>query len=123
MSNVQKNSMSYETADSHKEEFRKYLEKSGVVNQLTRVLVSLYEEPERPTQALEYIKKYLGTPSGIDIDELKAENEELKKRNDELQANMDALMSQLEQVKRDQEIWLWIYWINSQQTNIFFLFE
>ena len=31
--------MSYETADSQKEEFRKYLEKNGVISQLTRVLV------------------------------------------------------------------------------------
>ena len=71
--------MSYETADSQKEEFRKYLEwlgqtapakvmrlrrrlpiqsptvctprKNGIISQLTRVLVGLYEEPERPANA------------------------------------------------------------------------
>ena len=76
--------MSYETADSQKEEFRKYLEqlafehlcelkstpnssaattphfflcishvprKNGIISQLTRVLVGLYEEPERPGNA------------------------------------------------------------------------
>ena len=35
----------------------RYLEKNGVVSQLTRVLVGLYEEPERPTNAVDYIKK------------------------------------------------------------------
>jgi hypothetical protein len=30
------------------------LEKSGVVDQLTRVLVGLYEEPDKPANAIEY---------------------------------------------------------------------
>jgi len=30
------------------------LEKTGVVDQLTRVLVSLYEEQDKPQNALEY---------------------------------------------------------------------
>ena len=42
---------SYQTPDSKKEEFRKYLEKSGVIDALTKVLVGLYEEPERPGTA------------------------------------------------------------------------
>ena len=45
--------MSFQTTDSKKEEFRKYLEKSGVIDQLTRVLVGLYEEPEKPSNAIE----------------------------------------------------------------------
>jgi len=44
----------YRAADSKREEFRKYLEKSGVVDALTKVLVNLYEEPEKPNNALEY---------------------------------------------------------------------
>merc|ERR1711959_283173 len=95
--------MSYETADSQKEEFRKYLEKNGVVSQLTRVLVGLYEEPERPNNAVDYVKKYLGAPTGVDVEELRAENEELKKRNEELQRKVDDLMAQLEQLKSEQD--------------------
>lgn len=45
--------MSFQTADQKKEDFRKYLEKSGVIDQLTRVLVGLYEEPEKPSNAIE----------------------------------------------------------------------
>jgi hypothetical protein len=37
-----------QTPEQKKEEFRKYLERSGVVDQLTKVLVGLYEEPEKP---------------------------------------------------------------------------
>ena len=44
--------------------FRKYLEDHGVIRQLTRVLVGLYETPERPLIALDYIKRHLGAPTG-----------------------------------------------------------
>jgi len=39
--------------DFKKDEFRNYLEKSGVVDSLTRVLVSLYEEGDKPQNAIE----------------------------------------------------------------------
>ncbi len=95
--------MSYETQDSQKEEFRRYLEKNGVISQLTRVLVGLYEEPERPAQAIDYVKKHLGTPAGIDIDEIRAENEELKKRNADLQKQIDAAIAQIETLKKEHQ--------------------
>ncbi len=43
----------FEAPDAKKDEFRKYLERSGVIDALTRVLVGLYEEPEKPSNALE----------------------------------------------------------------------
>ena len=63
---------------SKKEEFRKYLEQAGVLDALTKVLVGLYEEPERPQHAVEYIKKYIGAPANVDVEGLKRENEQLK---------------------------------------------
>ena len=41
------------TTEQKKEEFRKYLEKSGVIDSMTRVLVGLYETPDRPANAIE----------------------------------------------------------------------
>ena len=55
---------------------------------LTKVLVGLYEEPDRPQNALDYIKRYLGAPVGVDVDGLKRENEELKKKVDQLQKHV-----------------------------------
>ena len=72
--------MSAQTTEQKKEEFRKYLEKAGVVDQLTKVLVGLYEEPEKPSNAIEFIKKCLGAPSDTDVDQLKADNEELRRQ-------------------------------------------
>ncbi|XP_037129551.1 c-Myc-binding protein-like isoform X1 [Syngnathus acus] len=44
----------YKAPDHKREQFRRYLEKAGVVDSLTSVLVALYEQPEKPTNALEY---------------------------------------------------------------------
>ena len=44
--------MIYQTTESKKEDFRKYLESTGVIDQLTKVLVGLYEEPDRPEEPL-----------------------------------------------------------------------
>eukprot|EP00406_Dinophysis_acuminata_P063946 CAMPEP_0179271966 /NCGR_PEP_ID=MMETSP0797-20121207/32251_1 /TAXON_ID=47934 /ORGANISM="Dinophysis acuminata, Strain DAEP01" /LENGTH=101 /DNA_ID=CAMNT_0020980341 /DNA_START=101 /DNA_END=406 /DNA_ORIENTATION=- len=93
----------WETPDSQKEDFRKYLEKNGVISQLTRVLVGLYEEPERPGNAIDYIKKYLGAPTGVDVEELRAENEELKRQNAELETKVQSLTQQLRELQQEQE--------------------
>jgi hypothetical protein len=49
----------YKPGDSKKEEFRKYLEKAGVLDALTKTLVCLYEEPEKPNNALDFLRKNL----------------------------------------------------------------
>jgi hypothetical protein len=68
----------YKTPDNKKEEYKRYLERTGVTDALTKVMVSLYEEPEKPQNAIEYIKKYLGTQNGdTEYDRIKKENEEL----------------------------------------------
>ncbi|KAJ3266798.1 hypothetical protein HDU77_010179 [Chytriomyces hyalinus] len=77
--------------DQKKEDFRKYLEKNGIIDALTKVLVGLYEEPEKPESPIEFIKQFLGGPGDVDLEALKHENEELKKRVDELQARVEEL--------------------------------
>ncbi|KAJ8603771.1 hypothetical protein CTAYLR_000324 [Chrysophaeum taylorii] len=87
--------MAYQTPDSKKEEFRKYLEKSGVIDALTKVLVGLYEEPERPPNAVDYIKRYVGAPTGIDVEALRQENEALRKEREELRSTINELNARL----------------------------
>lgn len=55
------------------------------------VLVGLYEEPERPPNAVDYIKRYMGAPTGVDVDAIKFENEVLKKEV----ARLDTLVKEL----------------------------
>merc|ERR1712224_239129 len=60
---------------------KKNLEKSGILDQLTRVLVGLYEEPEKPNNAIDFVKKYLGSPTDIDVEKLKLEYERMRDEN------------------------------------------
>ncbi|CAD8110196.1 unnamed protein product [Paramecium sonneborni] len=94
--------MSFQTTDSKKEEFRKYLEKAGVIDQLTRVLVGLYEEPEKPNNAIDYVKKYLGSPVDIDVDKLKLEYEKLKDENIKLKREIADLRKELQAAQQEQ---------------------
>ena len=75
--------------DAKKEEFKKYLEKAGVLELLTKSLVSLYEEPEKPGDAVNYLKKTVG---GTDND--KQEIEKLQTENTELKAKVCFVVKQ-----------------------------
>ncbi|KAK8837799.1 hypothetical protein M9Y10_036337 [Tritrichomonas musculus] len=64
--------------ESKRENFRKYLESGNVMEALTRALVSLYEEPEQPSDPLNYIRQSIGAGEGVDVDALVRRNQELK---------------------------------------------
>lgn len=55
------------------------------------MLVGLYEEPERPPNAVDYIKRYMGAPTGVDVEAMKTEYERLK----ELTAQQEATIKDL----------------------------
>merc|ERR1712210_445181 len=42
-----------------REEYRKYLDSAGILDELTKFLVTLYEEPDKPQDAVSYMKKLL----------------------------------------------------------------
>ena len=81
--------------ENKREAFRKYLDNGGVLDALTRVLVSLYEEPENPEDALEYIKQFLGSPNGVDVESLQKENGELEEQVEALKSRVTELRIQL----------------------------
>ena len=94
--------MSVQTTEQKKDEFRKYLEKAGVIDQLTKVLVGLYEEQEKPGNVIEFIKKSLGEPTDTDVEQLLAENETMKREKNELQKKIDDLTRELENERGNQ---------------------
>ena len=95
--------MSVQTTEQKKEEFRKYLERSGVIDNLTKVLVGLYEEPEKPGNAVEFIKKCLGAPSDTDVESLKAENEDLRRQKTDLEKKFEELQKNIQDEKEKQQ--------------------
>ena len=64
------------------------------------MLVGLYEEPERPANAIDYIKKHL---SGInEVEKYKKENEELKKKVQVLEKTIGQLRLKVEEKEENQ---------------------
>lgn len=65
------------------------MEKTGVIDHLTRALVGLYEEGDKPNNSIEYLKKNLGAPVEVDTVKLKAELEKTKDENAKLRKELE----------------------------------
>ncbi|CAH8262173.1 unnamed protein product [Arabidopsis lyrata] len=99
-----------EEKEVKKEAFRKYLESSGVLDSLTKVLVSLYEQNDKPSSALDssgyfsviffrFIQQKLGGPSVSDYEKLQAEKSDLQIKYNELLAKHQETLRELNGVK------------------------
>lgn len=93
----------YRGADSKREEFRRYLEKAGVLDALTKVLVGLYEEPEKPNNALDFLKQHLGAsgPETADVEALKLEVTELRQKVEQLTEENQELKAKVQQLDEE----------------------
>lgn len=45
--------------EKKRDDFRKYLESAGAIENLTKALIKLYEQQNKPTDAVKFIRKYL----------------------------------------------------------------
>ncbi|XP_048082050.1 c-Myc-binding protein-like [Ursus arctos] len=73
----------YKADHSKREQFWRYLKKSGVVDTLTKkVLVALYEEPGKPNSALDFLKHHLeaANPENPEIGLLRLQLAEMKEK-------------------------------------------
>ncbi|KAL7868920.1 hypothetical protein SRHO_G00103040 [Serrasalmus rhombeus] len=96
----------YRASESKREQFRRYLEKAGVLDSLTNVLVALYEETEKPNNALEFIRQHLGTgePDSADAESLRLELKELQQKHDLLLEENKDLKRRLLQYEPSAEV-------------------
>ncbi|XP_073137735.1 uncharacterized protein, partial [Henckelia pumila] len=85
--------------EAKKEAFRKYLESSGVLDALTKVLVALYEQNDKPSSAVEFIQQKLGGPTVAEHEKLLAEISDLQRRYDELFATHQEVCQEFEGFK------------------------
>ncbi|XP_010531821.1 PREDICTED: C-Myc-binding protein homolog [Tarenaya hassleriana] len=88
-----------EEKEAKKEAFRKYLESSGVLDSLTKILVALYEQHDKPSSALEFIQQKLGGPSVSDYEKLQAEKSDLQIKYNELLAKHHETCKELDELK------------------------
>ncbi|KAL4370045.1 hypothetical protein AHAS_Ahas06G0026500 [Arachis hypogaea] len=85
--------------EAKKEAFRKYLESSGAVDALTKVLVALYEQNDKPASALEFIQQKLSCPSISDYEKLQADFSDLHNKYNDLLAAHHKISKELEEMK------------------------
>ncbi|GAB2211437.1 hypothetical protein Droror1_Dr00024750 [Drosera rotundifolia] len=85
--------------EAKKEAFRKYLESNGVMDALTKVLVALYEQNDKPSSAVEFIQQKLGGPTLQEYEKLQSEITNLQMKYDELLATHKETCRQLEEIK------------------------
>ncbi|KAL6323740.1 hypothetical protein AAG906_002208 [Vitis piasezkii] len=85
--------------EAKKEAFRKYLESSGVLDALTKVLVALYEQNDKPSSAVEFVQQKLGGPTVSEYEKLQAEMLDLQIKYNELLAAHQETCRQFEEIK------------------------
>lgn len=89
--------------DARREEFRKYLEKEGILESLTKVLVALYEEPDKPSDALSFVRNNFAASEmqtmRAQVDNLTKENEQLKTKISTLEAGKTALEKKISEME------------------------
>jgi hypothetical protein len=85
-------------ADKKREQFKHYLDEKKVMDTLSKIIVSLYERPEKPPDPLTYIRDFFAPDTGgVDIISVRTENVALTRKLAELQARVAELRKQLEQ--------------------------
>ncbi|XP_060949381.1 c-Myc-binding protein-like [Limanda limanda] len=95
-------SVSFQAAESKREQYRRYLEKSGVMDTIASALVALYEETvissRPPISALDFIKLHLGGagPEPADADTLRMELADLQQKNNLLMEENKELRNKYE---------------------------
>ncbi|KAG5879676.1 hypothetical protein JTB14_021479 [Gonioctena quinquepunctata] len=93
----------FKPSEGKREEFRKYLEKNGIMDALTKVLVNLYEEVDKPEDALQYIIDKLSIQAGLDTQkQLSAKLEDANNRVKSLEEQLENL--RLESNDQEAEI-------------------
>jgi hypothetical protein len=85
-------------SDPQYAEFRKYLEEKQLMNELTKILVQLYETNDKPSDATAFCCEYFSHLGGFDINAVNEENERLTTKLEELKAKLAILEKELAEV-------------------------
>lgn len=86
----------FQPIDSKRDEFRKFLERAGLIDLVSKCFIKLYEETEKPENPIEFFRENIGDAlkEKMKIKMLQAELEEAKKEIEELR----------KKIKKDDEI-------------------
>ncbi|CAA9990838.1 C-Myc-binding protein, putative [Plasmodium knowlesi strain H] len=73
-------------------EFITYLEEHGVIDQISRALLQLFQEKEKPKDAIKFISDHLqNVDADVPLEDLKRENSFLREENQRLTRKFEEL--------------------------------
>lgn len=83
--------------ESKRVQYRKYLERAGVIDALSKALIKLYEEQNKPDDAIRFVRKFMceSCPDDTQFDAMKADLEEAKKTISKLEQDLERLKDQM----------------------------
>ncbi|XP_037954580.1 arginine kinase Scy p 2.0101 [Teleopsis dalmanni] len=83
--------------ESKRVQYRKYLERAGVIDALSKALIKLYEEQNKPEDAIRFVRKYMceSCPDDDMFDALKSDLDESKSTIFKLEQELERLRSQI----------------------------
>eukprot|EP00461_Guttulinopsis_vulgaris_P003904 UN03905 len=88
--------MNWDDTDVRRMEFQRYIEKSGVMESISRVLAALYELPEKPLDTNEFIRDFLSVSSPENV-------EQLRHTLTTLQARLNLVDDEIDKALKEQE--------------------
>lgn len=83
--------------EAKREQFRRYLERSGVIDSLSKALIRLYEETNKPDDAIRFVRKYMceSCVDDVQYEALKADFAEANKTIQKLEHKIDSLKAKM----------------------------
>lgn len=78
-------------------QYRKYLERAGVIDALSRALIKLYEEQNKPEDAIRFVRKFMceSCPDDAQYDIMKNDLEEARSKLSKMEQELERLRSQM----------------------------
>lgn len=83
--------------EKKREEFRKYLECAGVIDSLSKALIKLYEEGDKPEDAVQFLRENMceTCPTDGEVSEMKDNYEKALTRISELERELSSVKGNL----------------------------
>lgn len=92
--------------DKKRDEFRKYLEGAGAIDNLTKALIKLYEQQNKPSDAVKFLRKNMceSCPDDEQFETLSADLEKANKKICELERELSKMKGSLKRSASEVEL-------------------
>jgi hypothetical protein len=80
--------------------FTQYLDRSTAVDLISKALVALYEQPQKPEDPISFIRSFIGGTVLEDIAATQREVAELRERNEKLEKEVEGMRKEVEAARK-----------------------